>query len=289
MAKFCTKCGKKLEEGKKCDCTEVKKTKKVEENNTEKVTEKVTEASEKVNEVITVVGNNEYVKQVTEIAKNIFVKPLSVVKKYASNKNINLGYILMAVAIVAQALFVTISTDKYVGDMVDELDGNNMGASLLLGTSMYSSDDEDLGFFENIIEIDDEADEIEDYITVKVVNVFLYSAGITLASYGLLLGCIYVIINSVMKKAIDIKKTLVTLSLVAMINAIANLVALVLVFIYAPLAYLVLGLSGIYFTVMLYHNLLELENLDKNKFGLMFTGIYALYILVTYIIIQVII
>ena len=36
MAKFCTKCGKKLEEGKKCDC-EVQKEEKVVEKEEKKI------------------------------------------------------------------------------------------------------------------------------------------------------------------------------------------------------------------------------------------------------------
>ena len=46
MAKFCTKCGKKLEDGKPCDC-ENKENKKVEEVEAEVVNEVATEKEKK--------------------------------------------------------------------------------------------------------------------------------------------------------------------------------------------------------------------------------------------------
>ena len=62
MAKFCTKCGKPLEDGKKCDCEK--------ENKTE---EQVVE--------------NNLVDGSLDIFKRIFVNPLKTVKKYANGNN----------------------------------------------------------------------------------------------------------------------------------------------------------------------------------------------------------
>ena len=51
MAKFCTKCGKKLEEGKTCDCEK------------------------------TTVVNNNMVNDYMEVLKGMFTKPLDTMKK----------------------------------------------------------------------------------------------------------------------------------------------------------------------------------------------------------------
>ena len=78
MAKFCTKCGKKLEEGKTCSCTK----------------EKTTEA--KV-EVVTTSNANEIINSLIEIAKGIFVKPIDTIRKYTDDNNMILGLILIAI------------------------------------------------------------------------------------------------------------------------------------------------------------------------------------------------
>ena len=81
MAKFCTKCGKKLEDGKPCDCCkkEVKK---------EVVVESKTNGFD----------FNECVNSYIEMVKGIFVKPIDTIKtvsythlhtKYFGNKATN--------------------------------------------------------------------------------------------------------------------------------------------------------------------------------------------------------
>ena len=66
MAKFCTKCGKKLEEGKVCDC------------------EKTTSESVK-----TAVANNNMVNDYIEVLKGMFTKPLDTMKDYAKKSKFN--------------------------------------------------------------------------------------------------------------------------------------------------------------------------------------------------------
>ena len=78
MAKFCTKCGKKLEEGKKCDCSK-----------------EVTTVKEET--VTTGTNANEIVNSLIDIVKGIFVKPIDTIKKYADDTNMVLGFILIAI------------------------------------------------------------------------------------------------------------------------------------------------------------------------------------------------
>ena len=77
MAKFCTKCGKKLEEGKKCSCSKVEVVKE---------------------ETVTIGTNaNEIVNSLIDIVKGIFVKPIDTIKKYSDDANMVLGFILIAI------------------------------------------------------------------------------------------------------------------------------------------------------------------------------------------------
>lgn len=86
MAKFCTKCGKKLEEGKKCDCEKDKKV-----------------------EVVTTTSGfdfNACMNSYIEIVKGIFSKPVDTIKKYATSDNFVLGVIALVLNCMVSGLFL---------------------------------------------------------------------------------------------------------------------------------------------------------------------------------------
>ncbi len=85
MAKFCTKCGKPLEDGKTCDCEFTKK-----------------EESSKAGVVQTTSGVdiNRYINSYIDIVKGIFTKPVDTMKKYIEGEQ----YILGIIAIVLNSL-----------------------------------------------------------------------------------------------------------------------------------------------------------------------------------------
>lgn len=79
MAKFCTKCGKKLEDGKACDCARKDPTASTNE------------------EVVASKSVNDIVNSLIDIVKGIFVKPIDSIRKYTDDSNMLLGFILMAI------------------------------------------------------------------------------------------------------------------------------------------------------------------------------------------------
>lgn len=89
MAKFCTKCGKKLEDGKPCDCCkeEVKK---------EVVVESKTNSFD----------FNKCVNSYIEMVKGIFVKPIDTIKKFATSSNFVLGLIALAINCIVSGIFL---------------------------------------------------------------------------------------------------------------------------------------------------------------------------------------
>lgn len=79
MAKFCTKCGKELKDGKACDCEVVSS-----------------------NEGVDVSG---YVNSYIDIIKGIFTKPITTIKKYVTADNFTLGIITLIVNCIITGLF----------------------------------------------------------------------------------------------------------------------------------------------------------------------------------------
>ena len=89
MAKYCTKCGKKLEEGQKCDCD------KKEKVNAEVVEEK---------EVITI--NNDMLNDYVEVVKGMFTHPVDTMKEYSKRSKFNLALIMILINCLISGLFV---------------------------------------------------------------------------------------------------------------------------------------------------------------------------------------
>lgn len=92
MAKFCTKCGKKLEDGKKCDC----------DKKTEEVVAEVVNPS---NDII-----NDYI----EVLKGVFTKPIDTVKEYSKRSKFNLGMIMIVINALVFGLFVYLAAKEGV-------------------------------------------------------------------------------------------------------------------------------------------------------------------------------
>lgn len=88
MAKFCTKCGKKLEEGQVCDC--------------QAKVEKVAVAATTSNGFDFNKALNDYI----EIVKGIFVKPADTIKKFATTNNFVLGLIAILLNCIVCGVFL---------------------------------------------------------------------------------------------------------------------------------------------------------------------------------------
>jgi membrane protein len=88
MAKFCTKCGKKLEDGKPCDCCKKEVKKEVVESKTNSF------------------DFNECVNSYIEMVKGIFVKPIDTIKKFATSSNFVLGLIALAINCIVSGIFL---------------------------------------------------------------------------------------------------------------------------------------------------------------------------------------
>lgn len=90
MAKFCTNCGKELEEGKKCDCQKA---------STKKTSEKATPEN-------TEFDFNQYVNSYVAMVKGIFTKPIDTIKKYTTSNNFILGIIALVLNCIISGILI---------------------------------------------------------------------------------------------------------------------------------------------------------------------------------------
>ncbi len=99
MAKFCTKCGKKLEEGQVCDCS----------SNVSTPTQASAATSVDINQ-----GFNDYLN----IIKGIFTKPSDTIKEYARSDKFLLGIVAMVINCLISGLFFYFFIDKAIGNVM---------------------------------------------------------------------------------------------------------------------------------------------------------------------------
>ena len=102
MAKFCTKCGKKLEEGEVCNCS-------LSVSNTT-----ATASSIDVNQ-----GFNDYIN----IIKGIFTRPSDTIKEYAKGDKFLLGIIALIINCLISGVFFYFFIDKAFGSAMGMFGG----------------------------------------------------------------------------------------------------------------------------------------------------------------------
>ena len=94
MAKFCSKCGKPLEDGKPCSC---------------EGTVKTSSASQK--------GFGEMLKEYWELVKRVFKEPVTIVEENNSEDKFNLSLVSIAASGIAMGLFMCIGWKLFVALM----------------------------------------------------------------------------------------------------------------------------------------------------------------------------
>ena len=89
MAKYCTKCGKKLEAGKTCDCSKKEK----------------------------VINNNDLLNDYIDALKGIITKPVDTMKKYTKSSKFNLALIMLAINVIISGSFVYLFVKEFAQDI----------------------------------------------------------------------------------------------------------------------------------------------------------------------------
>jgi hypothetical protein len=137
MAKFCTKCGKKLEEGQVCDCQKNKK-----EGTTLEATTQNIDIKESFMDCV-------------NVFKSIFTKPIDAIKEFVCDNKYIAGIIMIVLAAISNGLYkIAILKNSY--QAVNTSDFSSLLSSALSG-SLTSSEPEYLkefltSFITNFIE-----------------------------------------------------------------------------------------------------------------------------------------
>ena len=123
MAKFCTKCGKKLEEGEVCNCSA----------NTVKASTTASSGNVDINQ-----GFNDYVN----IIKGIFTHPSDTIKEYAKGDKFLLGIIAIVINCLISGVFFYFFIDKAFGSAMGMFGGygslmSSAGMSLTFGRIFF--------------------------------------------------------------------------------------------------------------------------------------------------------
>lgn len=115
MAKFCTKCGKPLEEGKVCECS-------------------------KNTKVATTVTAGNLFSECVEIVKNFLKKPIDTLEANIDDSKFNSSLIMIGINAIASGLFVIVLVKELLGSiMALMMSMSGYGSLMGLGTSALTT------------------------------------------------------------------------------------------------------------------------------------------------------
>lgn len=247
MAKFCTKCGKKLEEGKTCDCQKKKKTVKEEETN-----DVAKEVGEAVEVTAMAVANNDYVKKIVEIVKTIFKTPVNTLKKNTKDNNFIVGVIVIALNSIITGLFLYL--------LLKEGTEGFGSFSLLYAFGTFG-------------------------IEIPFVKVVLYIAVYVLAGFFSTAVAIYAIQSWIFKAKTSFKKIISLMGTCAVISTIGTLIAILGIYLIPQYIMLILILGGLFYFTYLFQGIKFTSDQDENTYGytfvsaLVFMGFILFYLI----------
>jgi len=275
MAKFCTKCGKPLVDGKPCSCSLEK----------EEQEEKLEEQEEKVEEEskIKIIKNdnedheervrkvkhddeededdedeeesstNEIVSAIVDIYKNIWKKPVTTMKKY-SEKNVKLSLCLVLINILIFGLTYYFIANNTISGVVSDITTKLTSILTIGGTDV-----------ENLLGIS--SDELVNFQAFKLpfMSTFLYMSLIVLIANVIYLTISWLFMGIIFKGNKEYSHYLTTIAVSSPLASIVMVIALIVSFISYKIALLLMLAATIVFFVSVTHNFIEQESSKKEK------------------------
>jgi len=240
MAKFCTKCGKPLVDGKECDCRkniEEKKEeipkKEVEEQREEKVTEKQAESKDLVNSII-------------DIFKNCWKTPSKLMMKY-QKKNIILALSLIAINIVVFGILTYCLVNNTYNGIIEEINTKIQSIASLGGESLAKN-----------AELIPKAD-------IPFMSIFISGAIVLAAGYLMLVTMARLFFGKIFKGKGKFGNYLTVAGIATPLSTVIMVVAILTSFISYKLALLIAIISSIAFHVLFIHGNMEILKAKQNK------------------------
>ncbi len=244
MAKFCTKCGKKLEDGQVCDCT---KNETAVETATEPATQTV---------VVQKTGGFDFgacFQSLIDIVKGIFTKPSDTFKKYSKSENMGVGIMAIVINALVAGLFLyliltnLINAGYQAAVMNSGLDSmTSLGLSSIGGTNVASA------------------------LGIDFMKIFLYTAFFVAFEWFMIALMVYVFAGAIFKANIDFKKAISLVGTVSVLATVATAACIVLSYISGQLTVIVLCLTASFVGFYLYQALAETTDINKNRLAYAF-------------------
>lgn len=249
MAKFCTKCGKPLVDGKPCSCRAEQK----EEKEKEKVIEKVEKEEEtKVNsrketedtekETSTSIDAGSMINDYFDIIKGIFKKPKETLEKYCKESYFNVACLSIIVNAVVFGGLLHIFLDNCL---------KKIGFSLKTIQQFFATITESLA---------------ELGITISVDTNFWLKGTLGMAIVSaVLIGVMYLVHTQVFKKKIDMKKIVTLVGVAETTLTIGFLLTIIGSYLHVVIAIIIFLFTTIMFFTNLHQGYMEISNLDDDK------------------------
>ena len=256
MAKFCTNCGRKLEEGEVCNCEEVKtvnepqKGKVEKQTNTPSITINLPNAS--------AISNSDAGKKIGEILKGIFVKPIDTIKEYTKEENFSVALIFVLISSIFTGLF----TMAYVKNTF-----------IVTGSQLYASLYNTFSPNNNMV------------TEIPYAKYFFTALVISVAIAFIFAGALYVI-NKAFKGKGSFKQAFALYGIISALAAVITLVATIFMFVSVTVGLIILVLGSLLVLVYLYHGLKFIGPDDQNKFGYIYILTYTVVSLIVYVLMQ---
>ena len=238
MAKFCTKCGKSLEEGMVCDCQQAQQVKPNVEVAAPAQDQTQVSVSQPKSNNVNGFDFNKYLNDYIEVLKGVFVKPIDTINKFSASSYFLLAIIAMAInCIISGVLFYCVYSESI-----------GVFSSMMGGFGSLLSGSFEVPFFKTFFQG------------------FIYMA----AGFSVMALMIYVMNSVVFKDKVDIKKVFALVGTVSVFTTITTAACIALNYISMKIMFVVLILGAIFYLTYLYQGISEISKVNKNKLAYVF-------------------
>lgn len=247
MSKFCTKCGKRLEEGEICSCTTVT----------------ANQVVEPIKKQSTQVDVKESFMDCVNVFKKIFTKPMDAIKEFVSDNKFISGIIMVVLAAITSGLY-KLATLKSMYSSSSSGSFNIDDFSSLLDSALSGN----LSVAEP-----------------EYFKEFLTTFATSLAEYALIIFIGYLLVSKLLKGVSTWKQMITAVAISLSVVLVGNVINSILVFIdgdfIGNIRSYVTSFASISSILLLFVSVKEVARIDKNK---LFMSVTSMLVFATIII-----
>lgn len=245
MAKFCTKCGQKLVDGKCLNCS--KDSSSIDQ-------EKLNKSVDLSKEVGSTIG--EYTGKIFNLIKELFTKPVTTIKTYTKGDNTSLSCILLLLASISMGLLIIVAIKETY-------------AYLFGGMNNYES------IFTSYVQA----------IKIPYFKIFIVINFIVIAFYLLQSFVLYFVLDNVFKIKFNFNKALNYVAILSIPLTCASFLSILGVFISMHVVYALIILSLLFIFTYFVLGLNDVVRISEEKMAPVVILVYSITIIITYFVV----